>query len=79
MDELKTLNEVITLVNEGDYLTALTMYEDQVRPNTSVFDNTEYQTVFTILNDLNTLIDEEDWQSVLDTVVTLEQEIDKVG
>lgn len=70
---IEKLTEVISNINEGDYLTALTVYEDHVRPNVSEVDSNTHADLVELLNDMNQYIDDENWQRALDHSINIEQ------
>jgi len=73
---IENLNQVVLNINEGDYLTALTTYEDSVRPNINDLNESDFADLVPMLTEMNQYIDDENWQAALNHVAKIEQYLD---
>ncbi len=69
MDKLLEIaHEVVRLTLDGDLMGALSYYEDNIRDYVETMETHENQELLDVMKSQAALIDDEDWQAVLENV-----------
>ncbi len=77
MADIKDLvEEIVGYVDSGDLMTALSFFESEIRPVVEATDTYHNQDMLDILREQCTLIDNEEWNSVLINVEKLKGMLD---
>jgi hypothetical protein len=77
MADIKNLvEEIVGHVDSGDLMTALSFFESEIRPVVEATDEYENPEMLDILREQCTLIDDEEWNSVLINVEKLKGMLD---
>ena len=69
---LERATEVVRLTVDGELMSALTYYEENLREYVADIEFHEHQELLEIIKEQAALVDDEDWQAVLENVERME-------